>query len=236
MKYNLLNRINEKTFKIIDSPEKAYFLGFLWADGHVNKNSLNLEILTSDAMDILPALSKIGDFLVSQRFRSNSSKEQTSIRIYNRKLARYLLEELNYVNKSTSSPSKVLNTIPANMHNYFWRGYFDGDGSFSKSKTNNPNRFYYRMTIYSTYDQDWLEFEKLSQTLGFNFSLERKVRKTKHSYSLVNLGEKQSVLKLGGYLYNNYDYIGLKRKFKIFQDFLTTLQERKFQIPLNSGS
>jgi hypothetical protein len=221
MKYKLKNRICQETFKQINSPEKAYFLGLLWADGSLDKNSICIELKESDMKDLLLMFKKIGDFLISTRVRSNSFNKQCAVKIYSRKLSKFLQENYSYSKKSIVAPSYILSLIPEDLRRYWWRGFFDGDGSFSKNKTKRPNYFYYRMTIYSTFEQDWKEFKLLSDKLKFRFSLERKIRKTGHKYSLVNLGCKDSIKKFASYIYfNKYDGIGLKRKYNVYKDFL----------------
>jgi len=42
------------------------------------------------------------------------------------------LSENNYKEKSYVSATKILNKIPNNLKKYFFRGYFDGDGSIYK--------------------------------------------------------------------------------------------------------
>jgi DNA-binding transcriptional regulator WhiA len=231
MKYNLQNRIGIETFQKLDTPEKSYFLGFLWADGSLTKDTIQLEILSSDALKILPSISKIGDFLTSSRCRSVSNKPTTKIAIYNRDLSKYLRETLDYQTKSISAPTKVLSIIPEKLHRYFWRGYFDGDGSFSKTRTKkNPNWFSYRVEIVSTFEQDWSEFRKLLNSLNIIARFSQRLRSNGHRHSAVAINRKDSVLKFGQYLFDElYDGIGLPRKFEVYQSFLSFLKSPLFQ-------
>lgn len=51
-------KINQDFFKIIDKEEKAYFLGWLWSDGSVNKENVSLSIQEKDK-EILEILNKL---------------------------------------------------------------------------------------------------------------------------------------------------------------------------------
>lgn len=219
MKFNLSNRITEKTFKIIDSKEKAYYLGFLWADGTITKTDVSLEILESDGALLLNSFKKIGHFNTYSRQRSNSKNKQINIRLYCTALATFLKQGLGYDKKSIDAPVKVLNHIPNKFHKYFWRGYFDGDGCISKIK-GSLNR--YRIFIYSSYDQDWSSLQNIGESSGFNFKVFRKVRPKGHKFSFMCLSSVENITNFCNYIYGkDYDGLGLQRKFQKYSDFVS---------------
>lgn len=120
-------------FKDIDSEDKAYFLGFIKADGYVDRtrNRLALRINEKD----VEILERFCDALNLPQTRINKIiKTQNSIHysanrldcvevaITHREFVSYILDV-----KSESIISKV----PEHLHFHFIRGYFDGDGCIS---------------------------------------------------------------------------------------------------------
>lgn len=134
-KYNIEN---ENAFEKIDTEEKAYWLGFIVADGSIQKmkcNSYRLSILLSfvDKNHLV----KFKSFLKSEQpikdgytILKNKKHLNTSIRINSTKLCNDLINCKVYPNKSTKEifPKDI---IPENLIHHFIRGYFDGDGCFS---------------------------------------------------------------------------------------------------------
>src|SRR5574343_1528145 len=128
--------INEYFFDIIDSEEKAYVLGFIYADGNLTRNQLEICIQEGDK-DILEKISKLiypkGKPLGYRPSRDTkfnditySCKPQYRLTIINEKIK-------NSITKLGVTPNKSLNiTFPKNIekkfHRHFIRGYFDGDG------------------------------------------------------------------------------------------------------------
>lgn len=135
-KYN----INENFFDHIDSEDKAYFLGMLFSDGNVSKssNSITLKLHNKD-IDILNKLSKLigkeylyySDNNAILKFSSKNIKEKL----------------INYGCIPNKSLILKYPDIEKSLNKHFIRGYFDGDGSISKSKNNN-----YHVSIISTND------------------------------------------------------------------------------------
>lgn len=119
-------------FDIIDTEEKAYFLGLIGADGSISynsngKKSFSIELLTSD-IDILNRLSVLisGNTNLVKTYkrcgRNSTSKIHFSDEIFTRCLEKHGIirdKSLNY-----DFPD-----VPNHLLRHFIRGYFDGDGS-----------------------------------------------------------------------------------------------------------
>lgn len=113
---NIFSEINE---------ESAYWLGFLWADGSLTKNTLELEVKTDDEahlQKLVNALSYISIPKISRRTRHNAITSRISV---TDKLIATTLRELGFDLKS----KRIIPNISDNMLQHFIRGYFDGDGS-----------------------------------------------------------------------------------------------------------
>lgn len=122
-------KLNEDYFQSIDSEEKAYWLGFIAADGcvYIDKNkkcrrSLNIELSIRD----INLLKKFKKSLNSEHpIKINKKRNSCSLRISSKKIADDLIE-LGIVPRKTF----VLKfpTIKKEYDSHFIRGYFDGDG------------------------------------------------------------------------------------------------------------
>lgn len=135
----LLNNIESKSskkyryyddiFETVDSEEKAYWLGFLYADGYVRdrktSSELRLKLSIRDKEHLIKFKTFISpdDIPVVDEFSGNSRCVKVSIN--SRKIVRDLIEL-----GCTSKKSKTIKMpkISDDLLNHFIRGYFDGDG------------------------------------------------------------------------------------------------------------
>ncbi len=213
-KYNhsiLLNNL-----KNVSSPEMAYVLGLLWADGTVSKYSLRINLIQKDMKNIEHIFDATGEWGKYYHTYKNQPtwKTQKILSITNKETCDYL-KSLDYNKKSIVSPSKVLNIIPEDLKYFWWRGFFDGDGCIHIKLP------YKHFCLAGSFEQSWLDTEILMTNLLVN---DFKIRRTKHKNgkwksSTFNLGGKNSILKFFNYIYPNYifDDLGLKRKFEKFK-------------------
>lgn len=135
-------RLNEHYFDEIDSPEKAYFLGILYADGNNCRGMIRLT-LTENDKEILEKLSNLIyiDYrplgLQKQRINfANGKPHQTKnayvFSISNQNI-RFALEKYGIIENKTD---KIVfpSFLPPNLLSHFLRGYIDGDGSICLKK------------------------------------------------------------------------------------------------------
>ena len=140
---------NYNFFENIDTEEKAYWLGFLAADGTVwkdkngKRSSVCININSKDREHLEKFLkstgidSKIYDNLVSTGYSNESCMSR--INIYSNKMADDLISHGVVQNKSLILEPPV--GVPDNLIQHFIRGYFDGDGTINKNTTNNSYNF-----------------------------------------------------------------------------------------------
>lgn len=133
--------IVENYFVSIDSKEKAYFLGLLYADGSIRRNALEISLIYTD-FEPLYRLSKVlyGKCLLKFRpervgFFFNKEvktkcKAQWRLLVGSKKLVNDLKSHGLTERKSLT---KRYPNIPKEFDKHFIRGYFDGNGFISKA-------------------------------------------------------------------------------------------------------
>jgi hypothetical protein len=218
--------LDYKLFEKIDNPIVAYFLGFLWADGWVNKreniNTFLIKINSEDAdylKEILPNIGKFnirGYTVFDKRFNKNLNH---TVFECSEKMVKKFLVENDYLVKSEQSPKKILSKIPKQLKKYFLRGLFDGDGNFYINKKQGLYHFYLHGSLNQNYDvlEDYLNEG------GIQYKITRKnTKKGKCSY--LRIVGKSHVIKLGEAIYDGYhtDLIGFNRKYNKFLEIKNT--------------
>lgn len=126
--------VNENYFERIDSEEKAYWLGFITADGCLkqNKNQLDIGLSINDHSHLEKFKHSIDSEhpIKTERTVLENNKEYLSsnIGIQNKKLYNDLIN-------LGVTPNKTIHEIPANITeefiSHYIRGIFDGDGWLS---------------------------------------------------------------------------------------------------------
>lgn len=204
---------NSFYFSNIDTEEKAYWLGFLYADGcvHTNNNEISLNITDKDHIEkfkkTIGAINHNIGTTIDKRF--NNAKPLYYFTIKDKHLHSDLIKWGCVPNK-TLLIEKIPN-IPRDYVSHFIRGYFDGDGSLHYLKGSNNYRISFVGTKSFLQDiQKELEVQKISLS---NTS-------TGKAYTLQIAGRKQ-VIRILNYLYkDSLKENRLNRKYEIYQDCL----------------
>lgn len=215
-------RINRYTldddfFNIIDTEEKAYILGLLYADGFIGDEHFNNIVLGLVDRELVYTVSdKIkftGAIRIGNKGGFKNSSNSYILNFSSKKMAEDLRKIGLYPNKSLTLAE--LPQIDAKLFRHFVRGYFDGDGSICSSK----NSSYYRAngTIkkyeYSTYIFNILGTKLFLERLVENMPINHyKIMDTKtKEIKQLRVSAKCEFNILFYYLYDNSS-IFLKRK------------------------
>jgi len=126
-------KANFDFFNEINTEEKAYWLGFILADGYINSrdNTVGIELKSTDIDHLLKFKKDIEAEHPVKIFHKNSTfGEQDNCRIVitNKSIKSDLL---NLGLTTTKSKDGILPNIYGNYTNHMIRGYFDGNGCIS---------------------------------------------------------------------------------------------------------
>lgn len=204
--------VNFKLFDENFTKESSYVLGLLWADGHIMKKSklTSISLVSDDISDIKDVFLKTGNWRIGTQFKKffKGKEVNPQIKISTTTWGLYhILERYNYLRKSTVSPDDILSELPPNLRRYWFRGYLDGDGCI-RFKDNK----YMGVVFAGSYNQDWNFLINLCKSLSIKFLIEKFVVKL-GGYSQFIIYKKYDVLKFCKFIYDDFDNIGLKRKY-----------------------
>jgi hypothetical protein len=127
-KYN----INENYFEKINSEDKAYFLGLLYADGWNSGEGFRLSLQEKDSHILDKFKEKIGysgEIKFCKKGKSNW-QNQLALTIYSRKISNDLIKLGCGESKSLVIDFPNSSQVPKELLSHFIRGCFDGDGCF----------------------------------------------------------------------------------------------------------
>lgn len=141
-----LTKFNQNVFEVIDTEEKAYWLGFLYADGYVGTNNNIIELsLKSDDAQHLNKFKKFLEFDENKTIFCDSIRCRLNFR--NKKLRSDLIKLGCTPKKSLTLTFPNSNQLPTDLLLPFTRGYVDGDGSVMIGHRNVP-----RLNILGTHE------------------------------------------------------------------------------------
>lgn len=138
--------VNENYFDNINTQNKAYFLGFLFADGNncIQKTTIRISLQEKDREILEKLRIDIGSnkplrFISSEYKRNNGEgydyKDKYALDVCNKHWCERLSELGCVPNKSLIL--KFPDYLSDDMLPHFIRGYFDGDGSIVNAKSGN---------------------------------------------------------------------------------------------------
>lgn len=210
-------KINEDYFKKINSNEKSYWLGFLYADGNLCNGKLQIRLAKKDKNHLYKFRKSLNS---NHKIFLDKNSGGYGIIIANKKIYNYLLNLDLTPNKSLTLKFPSTKIVPKKYINSFMLGYFDGDGSICK------NKGHWVFQIIST-KEFCLQYQKyMVDFLNWNDKGIRKEERTKENVWYYGIGggyklkkSKKRLNKIVKFLYKNCN-IFLKRKFNKFQEML----------------
>lgn len=205
---------NEFIFMNIDTAEKAYWLGFLYADGCVHSNNNEISINITDQEHVV----KFKDFLGAKNHRITETKDT---RWKNAKiLYQFSIKDTQIhddlitwgcVPNKTLIIEKIPN-IPRDYISHFIRGYFDGDGSLHYLQSTDNYRISFTSGSKKFLEDIQKELNITNLSLGHSDDT--------NTYQLQISGRKQ-VERILNYIYqDSTENTRLNRKYNSYLDCL----------------
>ena len=240
-------QIDENFFEIINTEEKAYILGFFYADGancELNGELIGISFTQLEQdVDILEKIKTAmkADYNFYSCVQKTNGKVKYKFSINSKKLSERLSELGASPRKSLTLkfPNKDI-FKSEDLIRHFIRGYFDGDGCIWDGKPKRVEIKNYRkpgetriklihnvkFTFTGCYDfintlQDYL-VEKLDfKKTKLNFS---KAKETKHVCTMEYSGRNQ-IKKLYDFMYKDATIFGIRKRLK-FEDINCALDKK----------
>lgn len=211
-------KFNETIFDNIDSEEKAYWLGFIFADGYISSSKYTFELCLKGSDK--KHLDKFNNFMQHEnKNHVKLSYVKLNDKVFERcrwsVTNKHLWETLNNLG---CAPKKSLTLQFPNLNIFktkdlvlhFIRGYFDGDGCFSRAinaKTVSPN-----VSLLGTYDF----LSKISNIIEIKGHFLHDERHDQNTYSLYF--SQSDTISFLNYIYKNAS-IYLERKYNLYLFF-----------------
>lgn len=206
---------NSNVFDEIDTEEKAYWLGFLYADGciinHCNNLVLSLALSEKDYNHLVLFQCFLETDKPIHTYSGNHNNKYCRLVITDRHLCNELIEKGCFQRKTGKVTFPKF--LPNELIRHFIRGYVDGNGCITYHMCGkNKNRFAFAIKIDSTKEMLY-EFNKFLPVKNKKDipTLGKRRKNEVNDYSLEFGGNKQT-LNILNYLYNDSN-IYLQRKY-----------------------
>jgi len=215
-KVNYTHIYDEEFFSKIDNEEKAYWLGFIMADGCIkssNKRGWGLHFFLAEEDGHMVAklrdnIAPLKDLTLRTPGKRNV-QFGIGITIYSNRIC-YDLIKLNCVpKKSLVLRFPPANSVPKRLMSHFIRGYFDGDGGYMRCR----GRLYMKMisshsfcgTLKKVLEKNGIEGKQYKVNNGKN--------------SIVQIADKIELCRFYRYIYSGAN-IFLERKRVLFDGWM----------------
>lgn len=224
---------NEHYFDTIDTTDKAYWIGFIWADGYVCKRhrkgnhieySLKLSLSKVDTIHLEKFKSCLCSnhnilFYDAEKTTFSSNTIEARLGICNKYFGKILYEQYGIIPFRTDF-SKIIQQVPQKFYIDLIRGVFDGDGSFSLYKDHNQNK----LNVVFGGTENVLRFIEKQISPNVTHKLYRRHKEADGDWRSLNYSGVPQGIKILDYLYNNAS-IYLDRKYQKYLQYKQQLQQ-----------
>lgn len=205
-------------FDVIDTPEKAYYLGFWYADGCVGDGKIRLQLADKEIIDsakeVLKYTGPIYEIPPSQPGR----KIQYCLCIARKELQEKLILKGCSLNKSLIITFPSEDMVPKKLLQHFIRGWFDGDGNIYYNKNQN------RWKLQPVGTREFLEgVREIVDVTGY---WTQRFPERKNNNWCFTIAKYSEIIKFLEFIYIN-DELSLTRKAVQAKICLTDLHQRK---------
>lgn len=220
-------KINESIFEKINTEEKAYWLGFLFADGynHIKKSTVTLSLSDIDFI----MLEKFKFFLQTDKPIRKNSEGSHKVVIENKKISSDLKNK-GVIQKKTHK-LEFPEFLNISLERHFIRGYFDGDGCVTYGKLLNA---YSSVSIVSC--KKFLD--ELKKRIDVNFSYNKRHKDRNDEILTLSTGGIKNIMKIYDYFYKDGGVFMPRKKEKFekwFKWYFENLKSHKKTIELKNN-
>lgn len=217
-------RVAPEQFLCVSTPEVAYLLGFLWADGYLSRSCahpIGFEIATVDFEEIWPIFLRTGSWCRHDRTREGRGRQSMG-RTNNRPIYEFLIGK-GYAAKSSVSACAIVEHVPAHLRRYWFRGLVDGDGHIAKST----------VEIASSYKQDWTYMIAICNEFNLAYRIRHYISKKGHKGSTFTISRKAGARIFLDWIYEGFetDRIGFSRKHLAYKVLCEVKTTGRWQLP-----
>lgn len=222
--YRKNRTFNNRYFQYIDAPLKAYFLGFIFADGWVCANNntryyeFGMELQSEDKYILEKLNNELGG--IHEIVHDNAKRtvicgrevnrnDSDRLRVYSKPLVLDLIKNGISTNKTQKD---IIPHVSDELFFDFLRGYIDGDGCYWNT-VQRPNCIYLHITCASKnvleYLQDRLKYFNIKTQIYTE-------NDRKHRLMCTNYDDMKVLINR---MYTNKDVFCLKRKLKLIEKY-----------------
>lgn len=217
--------LNDNYFETIDTEHKAYWIGFLLADGCVTRqegksDTIKLELKVEDKYIIEEFAKDIGTDLSVKDYKYGK-KHNAQVQVKSNKMSNDLKKYGITYNKTFKIDG--LPNIPSHLIRHLIRGYFDGDGCITLYKPKDQN--IHRAKVIFCGTKDFLNSLNHQIHQDINLNLNDLIDMNKYGNNVFNLRyiRNEDIYKLYEYMYEGATVFLTRKKDK----FLQFINERK---------
>jgi len=222
--------LNEHYFDVVDTEEKAYFLGLLYADGcNVEKVGEIVISLQDKDKHILEDFSIAIGTDKPLSFKERSKKNPKWRDVYCMSICSKIMSlQLSilgcFEKKSLTLKFPTEEQVPSHLIRHFTRGYFDGDGSISTYKLKNRNRYQTVVSFVSTLDFSTELAKIFKRVLDINCRINKRHKDRETSTRQLTISGNNVSFKVMDWLYDNAT-VFFKRKNNKFHQIKKDVEE-----------
>lgn len=223
--YQSKYHFDESFFDIIDNQYKAYWLGFIFADGFMSKSKhgrdyIGISISKIDENHLhkfkehIKSTYPINTYKVTQGFKVGA--EYVRILMKSDKAISKLKEYGIDYKKSFNCKFPSEDIVPKHLMNHFIRGYYDGNGSLKLHSSRNSIKDY---TIAFCGTKDMMENIQKYIPISRIYKLRQRYPERNNNNYDLEIGGRLQVKQILEYIYNDAE-VYLDRKYERYKEFL----------------
>lgn len=200
---NKINFTTKYTFNKIDSPSKAYILGFILADSSIdNKNNVEISVALNDK-EVVDYISNVIGSNVNVSNKMNKKK-----RIFPKARTVKRIKDITKFTGGYKKTERHYPRIKKELEPYLLLGFFDGDGCISYGYRKDRKRLWHKISFTSSYSL----LQGVQQYL-FKLGITTKLKpKSKSNCYVLEFANKKDILKFLDYIYMD-NFVVLRRKY-----------------------